>query len=318
MQSSFIIYHSNLFTTAVSVTCCTYYTQIYKQCLQKISIIDDTLEGLHIPKEYNNFSKKVTRNVIIWILISIAINLSQIPWYLEKATGINICLAPFLINYTLHVNSLMETLYATLIWYVASIFQRINKYILHLSANDNCGIKMMWKKVPSRSFHRRSLIDTSQHKYSLLTVITCHTLHRVFQIQLTTTMANHFILIVLFTYFQYTYFLNEPNIRIQYMLNYIGLAMMLLFFVAKVVFLNNNIEKCCKKAYHTVYVLYTLRDFTHNPERQEEISQFILQIVQKRLRLSAMGSVYFGHRFLCTFFIIIINYVIIIIQFNTT
>ncbi|KAL2733028.1 ObirGr22 [Vespula maculifrons] len=243
----FIMFNTKLFTMMITVIGSQYYKQRWKRCLDKITMINDTLERLHIPNKYQSLHNRIKRNILIWILVSVCINITELSWY------------------------------------TASIFEKINKYILHLTTNKNSEATRISTAFKRSNYQR--FIDTPHHKQSLLTIMhvhlelskTCYEFHETFQIQLTTDMMTQFIYVLGFVQAQHTYF----SFKLSYIFDFIPVVLSIAVSFFKVISLNNTIEKCCTKVKHTEHALHILRDFTYDSERQEEIFQFILQITQK-------------------------------------
>lgn len=79
--------------------------------MRKLSIVDDTLEVLGIPKNYQLLHKWMIGVIIGWILLACFLNTLDGVWiYYEQLNIITACL-PFFLNYLLHVNT-----YNGLIW----------------------------------------------------------------------------------------------------------------------------------------------------------------------------------------------------------
>ncbi|KAL2724542.1 ObirGr21 [Vespula squamosa] len=293
----FIMFNSKLLSLLITVISLQYYKQTWKRCLDKITMINDTLERLHIPNKYQSLHNRIKRNILVWILISIIVYITQLSWYKDSLKKIE-----------------------TYLLYMASIFERINKYILHLTMNKNNGSETTRTSAAFKRSNYQRFINTSHHKQSLLTIMhvhlelskTCYEFHETFQIQLTFEMMTRFIYILGFIQAQYIYF----SFTLSYMFDFIPVVLLIAVSLLKVIFLNNTIEKCCTKAKYTEHVLHILRDFTYDSERQEEIFQFILQITQTRLRLSGWGLFDFGHHFVYKYFMTIIDYIVIIEQLN--
>ncbi|XP_043675962.1 uncharacterized protein LOC122632814 isoform X2 [Vespula pensylvanica] len=279
----FIMFNTKLFTMMITVIGSQYYKQRWKRCLDKITMINDTLERLHIPNKYQSLHNRIKRNILIWILVSVSINITELSWYKDSLKEMKPYLFLFVINHCSVANNLMDLKYESVIWYTASIFEKINKYILHLTTNKNSEATRISTAFKRSNYQR--FIDTPHHKQSLLTIMhvhlelskTCYEFHETFQIQLTTDMMTQFIYVLGFVQAQHTYF----SFKLSYIFDFIPVVLSIAISFFKVIFLNNTIEKCCTKIKHTEHALHILRDFTYDSERQEEIFQFILQITQK-------------------------------------
>lgn len=69
------------------------------------------------------------------------------------------------------INNLPHTNIFCIYRYTASIFEKINKYILHLSTNENNDSETTRTNAAFKRSNYQRLIDTPRHKQSLLTIM---------------------------------------------------------------------------------------------------------------------------------------------------
>ncbi|KYN39259.1 hypothetical protein ALC56_06335 [Trachymyrmex septentrionalis] len=80
-----------------------------KVCLHKLSIVDDTLEALGMPKEYQCLRNWIIRIIIGWIVLVFfdnAVCSFFLNYYYYEYFNIVCIYIPFVINYVHHVNIL--------------------------------------------------------------------------------------------------------------------------------------------------------------------------------------------------------------------
>ncbi|KYQ50564.1 hypothetical protein ALC60_10349 [Trachymyrmex zeteki] len=99
-------------------------------CLHELSIVDDTLEALGSSKEYQRLRNWIIRMMIGWIVYGFFLLLIDYLLYVYTfRRNINniftICL-PFVMNYSVFVNTLSVLIWGTIIGYTSSKFHQIN------------------------------------------------------------------------------------------------------------------------------------------------------------------------------------------------
>lgn len=82
-------------------------------CLQKLSIVDDTLEVLKTPKEYQLLYNWIIGIIIGWILLALLIDAFDSLWINYEYFSIARIFVPLVTNYLLHINT-----YSAFIWAV--------------------------------------------------------------------------------------------------------------------------------------------------------------------------------------------------------
>lgn len=80
-------------------------------------MINDTLERLHIPNKYQSLHNRIKRNILIWILVSVSINITELSWYKDSLKEMKPYLFLFIINHCSVANNLMDLKYESFIWY---------------------------------------------------------------------------------------------------------------------------------------------------------------------------------------------------------
>ncbi|KYN42732.1 hypothetical protein ALC56_02861 [Trachymyrmex septentrionalis] len=106
-----------------------------KVCLHKLSIVDDTLEALGMPKEYQCLRNWIIRIIIGWIVLVFfdnAVCSFFLNYYYYEYFNIVCIYIPFVINYVHHVNILSALTSGAIIGYTSSRFHRVNDRLLVL------------------------------------------------------------------------------------------------------------------------------------------------------------------------------------------
>ncbi|KYN02672.1 hypothetical protein ALC62_06471 [Cyphomyrmex costatus] len=107
-----------------------------KLCLRKLSIVDDTLEALGMPKEYQRLHNWIIRIIIAWIIFIFSDNAICsffLSYYYYYGLFDIVCIyIPFAINYLQHVNILSALTSGAIIGYTSSRFHRVNDCLLIL------------------------------------------------------------------------------------------------------------------------------------------------------------------------------------------
>jgi len=84
-------------------------------CLHTLSIVDDTLKALGIPKEYERLRNWIIRMIIGWIVLSLVMNATDSFLFSYKYFNISHICIPFLGNHLLHVNTLSALIWGTML-----------------------------------------------------------------------------------------------------------------------------------------------------------------------------------------------------------
>lgn len=80
-------------------------------------MINDTLERLNIPNKYQNLHNRIKRNILIWILISVGVNVTELSWFKDNLKEIKPYIIIFVINYPSVACNVMHMKYESVIWY---------------------------------------------------------------------------------------------------------------------------------------------------------------------------------------------------------
>ncbi|XP_011646875.1 uncharacterized protein LOC105433313 [Pogonomyrmex barbatus] len=124
-----------MITAIISMLISLFRFKELKMCLHKLSIVDDTLEILGMPKEYQRLHNWIIRTIIGWILLSLLLNMFDSFWLNYEYFSITRIFVPFVGNHLLHVNTLNGLIWGTILGYTGSRFQRVNDYI-HILYSD--------------------------------------------------------------------------------------------------------------------------------------------------------------------------------------
>ncbi|KYM98566.1 hypothetical protein ALC62_10533 [Cyphomyrmex costatus] len=100
----------------------------FKECLNELSIVDDTLEALDVPKEYQRLHYWIIR-IIIGFIVYIFADLTTTFYMLylyEIDINFTIIFTIFVNYYPVYVTILSALIWGTIFRYISSRFHRIN------------------------------------------------------------------------------------------------------------------------------------------------------------------------------------------------
>ncbi|KYQ56222.1 hypothetical protein ALC60_04836 [Trachymyrmex zeteki] len=98
-------------------------------CLHELSIVDDTLEALGAPKEYERLRNRIIRKMIGWIVyLFFVLLLYYITCFYMYRMNFDILTIwyPFVMSHSVFVNTLSALIWGTIIGYTSSRFHQIN------------------------------------------------------------------------------------------------------------------------------------------------------------------------------------------------
>lgn len=161
------------------------FYQIFRSCIKKLTIVDDTLKKVGIKTNYHKFKMKIVWLVFGWT--AIIIFLTCLECFFLKKQNMDVfafIFIPFMRNYTAYINyigvliimimlRLVHTLFIQiylliffyshfillilifLFSYTALKFDQINKYLKKLSEDNTRRIKVTWEHSMLRSHKSR-------------------------------------------------------------------------------------------------------------------------------------------------------------------
>lgn len=98
---------------------CLILFQKFSICLKKLAIVDNTLKDLGNPNIYEKMHMWSKGIIITWIMYSIIINFYESSfWQSREETASWRLYLPYILNYSLHINTLVDLLFIFLLWFV--------------------------------------------------------------------------------------------------------------------------------------------------------------------------------------------------------
>lgn len=98
-----------------------YFFQKFKDCLNRLNIVNETLEKLGTPKNYMKLRKRIIWLIIEWIISTIFINIIDILWFFIRVPKIIAIFLALIINYSYHINVIYDFKYMILFGFVHNI-----------------------------------------------------------------------------------------------------------------------------------------------------------------------------------------------------
>ncbi|XP_071572173.1 uncharacterized protein [Temnothorax nylanderi] len=314
----------NLFIIMISIIIIVREHEKFRTCIRKLDLVNDTLEELGMPKEYHKLRNLMKCALITWFLMACA------SWTFDSLMCIDILnetramMIPIVMDYSLHINNIIDIMFMLLLRHIGSILDKINDYIVQLSETENCGLRYKWKKSLVVNSHivrsaesRKRILFTVMHLHLELCRI-AHDINGFFGMQMTLQIISYFVVLSGLFYFLYYIILHlkevyEDDITLKILLS---INMWVIIFLMKLISLNHICESVSVKARKTKNVVNRLTNLVGFAEVREEISQFVLQILLRPLKFSGLGLFYFGYDFIRKFFVWIVTVVLFMVQIH--
>ncbi|XP_067207058.1 uncharacterized protein [Linepithema humile] len=259
--------------------------------------------------------------IIGWIVSIFVMNMVDILRFFmifPEPTAMAIVI-PLIMNHPLHVNALYDLTFMTLLVYIGSRFEHINQHIQALIQKKKRYVRQAWATFTSSLIHRhmagteisQQIIWILMHIHLELCSIS-QDLNMIFGLQmLMQAIAFHVFTVQLVNEFYHTVTMlnyDTPNgIRIHIFIIFVWA----ITGIIKMVVFNYICETICNKANQTEVHLNGLTNLIFDVNTQENITQFLLQLLRKPLKISGFRLFYFGYKFVFE----CVNYIAMVILF---
>ncbi|XP_071632446.1 uncharacterized protein [Temnothorax longispinosus] len=270
-----IIHEISTFTTIVSAIMSHYHQKRFTICLKKLAIVDDSLEELGTPKMYQKMHMWSKIVIIGWLVLSLFTNFYDSLWWLKKSGNAYVSYA---LNHSIHINTLVDLLFISILWYVGTRFDKVNEHMQYLLVREEHGLRCTWEK-PDVIVHRY-ILYTDNYKRTLWILMHVHLelcrlareLNMIFGMQMTLEMTSCFL------------------------------------------YLTGLCHWLCQMANQIDKIIHKLSNTLRYADVWKEICQFTLQITYHQLKFTGMGLFYFGNSFLRKWGTTVVTFVLIMRQ----
>ncbi|XP_011868455.1 PREDICTED: uncharacterized protein LOC105562322 [Vollenhovia emeryi] len=313
-------------TAFVSIAIGVYYDKIFRSCIRKLTIVDDTLEKLGTPN-YHKLKMK-----ILWCTLGLSTMLILFTGFesfiLIRHNNTNILAAtviPFMRSYCTYINTIGDLIIASILRYIELKFDQTNEYLTKLSEGNKRKMNITGKHSMLRPYKSRfsnaprneyNKIWIVMHLHSELRKIS-RKIDTIFGIQMTLEMGCYFTLIAVLSkeIFRIIYYKNHIS---SFKMLYIIIVLFWLFmYIFRLFLINYACERVSNKASVTRDFINRFSHTTCNSEIRENILQFLLQITQLPLKFYGLGLFEFGFKFLYGFFSSVLTVLVIYTQAYT-
>ncbi|KAL6422647.1 hypothetical protein ACFW04_010706 [Cataglyphis niger] len=310
----------NILSVFMSVIMNFCYHKKFETCIIKLAGVDDTLEELGTPKIYRKIHRLGKRLIIGWIVYSLILNIHDaLFWLSEKKTVWRLFLSHIL-NCSIHINTFLDLLFIFLLWYIGTRFDKINEHVRCLLMKEERGLRCTWKKsviVPPRDTlcinNCKQTLWTTMHLHSELCRLT-REFNSIFGTQIFLEMTSYLLFLTIFCYY-FCVILIKGYQKEIHLYTWLDISLWIFLFLIKLCAINYICESITVKA-NGINKLIQLTNSIRYADVWEEIYQFTLQIMHHPLKLTAMGLFYLGNDYLRKFFMAIVNFLIIMVQFK--
>ncbi|XP_077280088.1 uncharacterized protein LOC143907286 [Temnothorax americanus] len=293
-------------------------------CLKKLAIVDDSLEELGTPKMYQKMHMWSKIVIIGWLMLSLFTNYYDSLWWLKESGNVYISYA---LNHSVHINTLVDLLFISILWYVGTRFDKVNEHMQYLLVREEHGLRCTWEKPV---IVHRYILYTDNYKRTLWILMHVHLelcrlareLNMIFGIQMTLEMTSCFLYLITLCVWLCRMVMREYNNEeyksIYSIYSYFRQSTWFLLFLLKLYTVNYMCENVSLKANQIDKIIHKLSSTLRYADVWKEICQFTLQITYHRLKFTGMGLFYFGNSFLRKLGTTIVTFVIIMRQMKIT
>ncbi|XP_071632445.1 putative gustatory receptor 28b isoform X1 [Temnothorax longispinosus] len=313
-----IIHEISTFTTIVSAIMSHYHQKRFTICLKKLAIVDDSLEELGTPKMYQKMHMWSKIVIIGWLVLSLFTNFYDSLWWLKKSGNAYVSYA---LNHSIHINTLVDLLFISILWYVGTRFDKVNEHMQYLLVREEHGLRCTWEK-PDVIVHRY-ILYTDNYKRTLWILMHVHLelcrlareLNMIFGMQMTLEMTSCFLYLTGLCHWLCQMVMREYNDEEKYTIYlYFRQGTWLFLFLLKLYTVNYMCENVSLKANQIDKIIHKLSNTLRYADVWKEICQFTLQITYHQLKFTGMGLFYFGNSFLRKWGTTVVTFVLIMRQ----
>ncbi|XP_067207937.1 putative gustatory receptor 28b [Linepithema humile] len=317
-----IIVVINILTTIISVIMSLYYQKNFETCMNKLALVNDTLEKLGTPKMYQKMHVWSKWMVIGWIVYSLVLNCYDTIWWInQKETASWGLYLSHIFNYNIHINAFVDLLFIFFLWYVGTRFEKVNEHMQCLLINKDHEIRCTWKK-PVITFHRyTSYIDN--YKQILWISIHLHLeicriareINLMFGTQMTFEIISYLFFVTILCFKSYFFVTRGIGEEILLSITYgFRRGLWIVVILMRLYIINYMCENVKLKANKIDIVIHHLTNTLRYADVWKEVHQFILQGIHRPLKFTGMGLFYFGNVFLQKFCTTMVTFMIILVQ----
>ncbi|KYQ54043.1 hypothetical protein ALC60_08500 [Trachymyrmex zeteki] len=132
----FSLHSSILITAIISIFVSLFYSKELKMCLHELSLVDDIMEAVGAPKEYQRLRKCIIRITILWIayLFQSLAYIMCFNWFVYDEYFDELC-KDCVLHYPNCVHVLSALIWGTILGYTSSRFHQVNDR-LHVLYSD--------------------------------------------------------------------------------------------------------------------------------------------------------------------------------------
>ncbi|KYN34127.1 hypothetical protein ALC56_11627 [Trachymyrmex septentrionalis] len=138
----FISISTNILVTIISVTITSCKHQKIHMCIKKLSLVDDTLEKLGIPKKYHTIKKLIKLILIIYFTMILILFAVDFIWNIERHNNIKAVIIALIVAYPFHINTIADIIIACFLRHLHSELCRISHEM-----NDLFGIQFTLQMI---------------------------------------------------------------------------------------------------------------------------------------------------------------------------
>ncbi|XP_074109627.1 uncharacterized protein LOC141534270 isoform X2 [Cotesia typhae] len=302
----FLVVLVNFLILAVNIFFGRFYRNRASIINKKSSKVDKSLEQLGVPvnkqKSYN-YSLKL---IVIWIISVFILNIIvaslssvQIKSFFRKI------MMAFIIQHPIHVNTLIDLTFCSLILLIKLRFKSVNEALLKfriiysynlpvINLNRKVNNHFTCQKTPEHSFVVFKILKDAHLELTNI----CNNITEIFGCQLIMTILSSFILITTMLYNIYSFNVNEEITFILKVRFSTIFTSWVLHSSFKFIFINYTCSETICEWKRTGKLIHKLEIKLHDTDFSEEIHRFSIQIIKNPLIFAPCGLINLSYKFM--------------------
>ncbi|CAL1676350.1 unnamed protein product [Lasius platythorax] len=286
-----------------------YYNKKYKSCLNKLNIVTDTLEKLGTPNNYTKLRMRIKWLIIGWIFLIFFLNMLDsvcMIGHVSKSYIVTSIFHTLILNHMFYIIMLYDLTFMILLRYIESQFDHINQHIQELMEEKKRRVKHTWA-ISSSLLIRRHMPGTKTSQQIIWILMHVHLelcsisreLNTVFGFPMVmqTTILQIASIQFVITFYKAVMMINTYSMYLMAM-NILTTLAWAITNIIKMITFNYICEGIYSKASRAELYLNKLTNLNIDVETQNNIMQFLLQLLRRPLRISGLGFYVYGYNFI--------------------
>ncbi|KAL6422637.1 hypothetical protein ACFW04_010697 [Cataglyphis niger] len=237
-----------------------YYDKKFKSCLNRLSIVDETLEKLGTLKNYMKLRKQIIWLIIGWIVSIFFMNIIDGLWmfmHIRIYRIVAVCVS-LIFNHSYHINVIHDLKYMMLLGYIKNQFEHVNQHIQKLTELKKRQVRHAWTTSTLSLMSRHMAGDETSkriiwilmHIHRELCSIS-HELNTIFGLQMVmqTVIFQVYVIQLIYEFYEYDLVTKISDTPTLAAINFLNTYAWAVVIIVKMIVFNYICEGLCTKKF---------------------------------------------------------------------